>query len=112
MVNQNIDNRVQEFTRTDKGFVCKTDYESEECVYFTVPYEKGWKAYIDGEVTGLIESGAMMLIKVPAGKHGIEFVHETEGFKIGIFISCVSLFVVSFYAVIFWRLRGRKKNGI
>lgn len=93
-VSTNSANKVDEFVRTDKGFKCVSDYDSKRAVYFSVPFENGWKAYIDGKEAEIIESGAMMLLVVEPGKHNIEFIFSAPGFKAGLLISICSILVV------------------
>ncbi|MBQ4347805.1 MAG: YfhO family protein, partial [Firmicutes bacterium] len=56
-------------------------------LYLSIPYEKGWKAYVDGEA---VEIGslrnAMMLIPISAGTHSIELEFLPHGFIPGVII--------------------------
>ena len=84
---------VNNFSKDGHGFTCKTDYERDSYVYFSVPYDKGWNAFIDGKKTDIIVSGGMMLIRVPSGIHNIEFSYYTPGLKIGLIISILSMVI-------------------
>lgn len=68
----------------------------ENQVLFTsVPYEKGWSVYVDGEekeIQPLINE-AFIGVDLTKGRHNIKFVYETPGRKIGICVSLVSTFV-------------------
>ena len=66
---------------------CVTGYDKDTYVYFSVPNDEGWTATIDGEKTEIINSGGMMLIKVPAGNHNVEFKYFTPWLKIGTIIA-------------------------
>ncbi|MBR1623545.1 MAG: YfhO family protein, partial [Pseudobutyrivibrio sp.] len=57
------------FTKDGHGMKCVTGYSEDTYVYFSVPYDEGWTAKVDGNKTAIINSGGMMLIKVPAGQH-------------------------------------------
>ena len=81
---------VKDFSRDAHGFRCSTDYGQDKIVYFSVPNDKGWTAKIDGQTTNIIDSGGMMLIKVPQGKHSICFEYETYGLKYGAALSALS----------------------
>ena len=81
---------VKDFSRDAHGFRCSTDYDQEKTVYFSVPNDKGWTATIDGQITKIIDSGGMMLIKVPQGKHLISFEYKTYGLKYGVILSVLS----------------------
>ena len=98
---------VENFQRTSGGFVCESDYPDNELVYFSVPNDSGWKAFIDGEETAIINSGGMMLIRVPAGEHSIEFHYTTPGLSAGAAISLLSL-----GALVLFAIADRKKRSL
>ncbi len=97
---------VENFRRSSDGFVCESDYSENELVYFSVPNDSGWKAFIDGEETPIINSGGMMLIRVPAGAHKIVFHYTTPGLSVGAAISLASL-----AALILFALADRKRQN-
>ncbi|MBO0466147.1 YfhO family protein [Enterococcus plantarum] len=73
----------------------------EEALLTTIPYDKGWKAYIDGKETKIQAfNKAFLAVNVPNGKHKIEFIFLPQGFKIGavLFVFCTSLFLL-----LYWR---------
>jgi hypothetical protein len=70
-------------------------------VFSEIYYEKGWNAYVDGELTNHFPVNYVLrAMMVPAGKHTIEFKFEPEVIKIGTTISLIS------YAIIFLFLIG------
>lgn len=102
LANRAESNAVSSFVRTKDGFSCLVDYACQTLVYFTVPYESGWSALIDGKDKEIINSGGMMLLDVPPGKHDIAFYYRTPGYSIGKIISITSfaLFIVHCCVVI------------
>ena len=96
---------VGNFQRTSDGFICESDYSDDKLVYFSVPNDSGWKAFIDGEETAIINSGGMMLIRIPAGTHSIEFHYTTPGLSAGAAISLLSL-----SAFVLFSLADRKRR--
>ncbi len=102
------ENAVFDFHRDNTGFCCRTAYERERFVYFTVPYDRGWRAYIDGENAPILCSGGMMLLRVPAGGHAITFVYHTPGLRPGAIISGVSWLIFIGATVGFCSARKRK----
>jgi len=63
----------------------------------TIPYDKGWKAKIDGKPVKVSNfKDAFLMIKVPAGKHTVTFSYLPEGFTIGaiLFVLCIALFIL------------------
>lgn len=95
IVEKNLQNSVRNFQRDNSGFECETDYNTVRAVYFTVPYDAGWKAFIDDSQTEIIEANGMMAIIVPEGEHQILFCYKTPGFREGTWISiiCFAIFI-------------------
>ena len=88
------------FNKDGHGMSCVTGYDKDTYVYFSVPYDTGWTAYVDDNKTDIIESGGMMMIKVPAGEHNVRFDYFTPGLKVGLAVSgiCILIFLVfTFY---------------
>ena len=88
------------FEKDGHGMSCITNYDEDTYVYFSVPYDTGWTATVDGQETDIIVSGGMMLIKVPAGQHSVVFDYITPGLKSGSVISviCWCIFLIfTFY---------------
>ena len=87
IVAKNTKNRVSNFERDSRGFRCTSDYTEPRMVYFSVPNEGGWTATVDGTEQEILSSAGMMLLRVPAGRHEIEFAYSTPGYSAGRIIS-------------------------
>ncbi|MFJ6967617.1 MAG: YfhO family protein [Ligilactobacillus ruminis] len=72
-IDRTVENRVKNFKRDNTGFSFTTNYVKEKLVWFSVPYDKGWDAALDGRKIDVINSGGMMAIKVPKGEHKAVF---------------------------------------
>ncbi|MBQ9828153.1 MAG: YfhO family protein [Lachnospiraceae bacterium] len=58
----------------------------------SIGYDKGWKAYVDGEETEVkTKDGAFLYIDMKAGVHDVELVYQTPGIAIGVIVSIISL---------------------
>ena len=70
-------------------------------MYTSIPYYKGWKAYVDGEQADIIKIGnALCGVKLSSGSHTVEFKYFPYGFKLGLIISMIGIFVaggIEFY---------------
>lgn len=89
LVNRAKENAVFDFSKDGHGFSCKSNYDKTSTLYFSVPYDTGWSAAIDGRKADIIQSGGMMLLEVPAGQHDIVFTYVTPYYKLGLCISLV-----------------------
>ena len=58
---------------------------------FSVPYSKGWTAYVDGEKTEVLRTDVMYLsVMVPEGEHRVELYYKTPGLRAGLILSVVT----------------------
>lgn len=99
-VGRTVKERVKNFKRDNTGFSCSTDYKKGKLVWFSVPYDKGWDATLDGKKIEIIKSAGMMSVKVPKGEHNLVFKYHTPGFKLGIIVSIISFIVFGIYTAI------------
>ena len=97
------------FIRDKKGFSASIYTDQSELVFFTVPYEEGWSATVNGEPV-VVEnvSDGFMAVKVPAGRSDIRFDYETPGLKLGLLITLGAAAVLALYLVLLCRFSRRK----
>ncbi len=94
------------FDRT--GFFAETTLERDNLVFFSVPYDKGFKAYVDGAQTQIERVNyGLMAVYVPAGTHTIEFKYLPYGF-----VPAAAISVLCTGVVILLFMRRRKKNQV
>lgn len=101
----NAENAVTEFERDGKGFRCKALFDKPRMVYFSVPNDSGWQAFIDGNKEQIINSGGMMLLPVSEGVHDIVFRYTTPGYRLGLYVSIAGWCV--FMALVIIRLKRK-----
>ena len=106
----NANHAVLKFEQTKSGFVAKSDYDSDKLVFFSVPYDGGFSASIDGVAAPFekVDNG-LIAMRVPCGEHQIEFTYHTPGLKEGIAISITGLIVWILYALVCYN-KGKKKG--
>ena len=70
--------------KTKTGVMAQSSFEEKEFIFFGIPWEEGWSAYIDGEPAKLekVNIGFMGLV-VPEGDHEIELRYRTPGLTVG-----------------------------
>ena len=75
----------------------------------TIPYDEGWKVYVDGEEAETFEVlGALTAVELDAGEHTIELEYSPSCVKYGMLISASALLVFS--VVIFLEQLNRRKR--
>ncbi len=74
------------------GFSATAALDKENLVFFSVPYDKGWTAKVDGQETKIIRADyGLMAVCVPAGEHEIRFDYRPYGFRMACGISAAAL---------------------
>ncbi len=92
---------VSTFNITRSGFTATTDYESDELVVFSVPYDKGWRAEVNGSPAEVEKvNGGFVAVRVPAGKGKISFAYETPGAKYGILLTIGGAVLYGIYMLV------------
>lgn len=65
--------------------------------YFSIPYEEGWSAEVDGHVVETRAIGeAMLAVPVSSGTHEIVLKYIPKGFKVGVTLSICSIAILVF----------------
>ena len=99
-----------EFEFTTSGFKAATDNEEDNLVFFSVPYDPGFSATVDGEAA-VIEKvdGGLMAILVPAGKHSIVFTYYPAGLNYCLVLSALTAAFV-LVKIVLENVHARKTN--
>lgn len=98
---QRVDQSIQV---SENRIHVKVALDSDQYLYFAVPYSKGWKAYIGGTEIRLFEANdAFMAVQLEKGEYDIELRYRTPGLLLGAGISLFSLGVLGGLAVILRR---------
>ncbi len=95
---------VEEFTNGIKGTV---NLKSNKIMVFSIPYSKGWTAFVNGKKTELLRANTMfMTLPLKAGFYNIELRYFTPGLKLGIMLSILGFLL---FAGVF-RLERKKTD--
>ncbi|MBQ3110608.1 MAG: YfhO family protein [Clostridia bacterium] len=77
--------------------------------YTSIPYEKGWRLFVDGKETEIKPfEGAMIGVELAKGEHSIVLRYTPFGFGAGVLISIAALIMLIVAIIITGR---RQKNG-
>lgn len=101
--------RIKRFKDTD--ILGSVEAKRDGIMFLSIPYEKGWSVYIDGEKAETFKLlQAVLGVKVPAGRHDIELKYTPEGFPLGVTISLLSFVLFVFCIVCDRRRRIRRQT--
>lgn len=88
------------FETSTYGFTATVNMEKENLLFFSVPYEEGFTAYVDGKETKIVKADyGFMAICVPEGRHAIEFKYIPSYYKYGLYLSIAGLFLLVALAI-------------
>ena len=83
-------------------------------VFSEIYYDKGWNAYVDGELTPYIRVNYVLRgMKVPSGKHTVEFKFEPQVIQTGSNIALASsiVFMLLILGGVFYGFKANSKQG-
>lgn len=83
-------NSCSEFSYDSYGFNAKIDLDRDNLVFFSVPYDDGWTATVNGQAVDIekVDYGFMAVL-CPKGESEIQFTYETKGLFYGKIITVV-----------------------
>lgn len=93
------------FRMTNSGFHAEITLKKDDLVFFSVPYDDGFTAYVNGEETDVIRvDEGLMAVLAPAGENTIDFVYQADGYPLASKVSLAALAAFALYAGYFvWK---------
>ena len=88
------------FKFVNNGFNAKIDVSKDTLVLYTVPYDKGWKAFVNKKEVKIekVDNG-LMAVKINKGINNIKFIYYPPGLKLGLILSIVSYISLLVYII-------------
>ena len=87
------------------------DVTGNKVLCITVPYENGWKAYVDGKETEILRANyAFMGLNLSEGHHEIVLKYHVPYLTEGIIVSLVSLCITVIILVVTKKKTSQKKT--
>ena len=81
-------------------------------MFFSVPYDEGWSATINGEPAEIIKANiGFMAVRVPAGDNEIRFSFVPKGFYEGIAITIICILLLVIYVLVL-RIFDKKEKSV
>lgn len=98
------------FEMTSAGFHAEATLDRANLMFFSVPYDDGFTAYVDGQETEILRvDEGLMAVLCPAGTVTIDFVYQPDGIRLSRTVTLAALPVFLLYAGYFaW---DERKNG-
>lgn len=81
----------------------ETDKDYNSLLFISDAHDKDWQVAIDGQKTNLLRAHyAFLATAIPQGKHLVTFEYKPRSFKIGLFITFLSILTLSLLSL-YWR---------
>ena len=99
------------FQMNNSGFHAEITLEKENLVFFSVPYDDGFTAYVNGQEADIVEvDEGLMAVLCPAGENSIDFVYQPDGIRLSRALTLGGIVVWLAYTAYFvWRKRRTKR---
>lgn len=98
---------------TDTSYRCTVNAAEPATLYTSIPYERGWSAYVDGEkVDTAAYAGAFVSLEIDAGEHEIELKYTPEGFVPGVVLTLLGIVFLVLSTLYFRRKRKAELTAL
>ena len=99
------------FQMNNAGFHAEITLDKTNLVFFSVPYDDGFTAYVNGEKADILRvDEGLMAVLCPAGASSIDFVYQAAGLSASRVVTAVAIPVWVVYVACFVR-RKRRSTG-
>lgn len=97
------------FQMTNSGFHAEITLKKDDLVFFSVPYDDGFTAYVNGKEADIVRvDEGLMAVLAPAGENTIDFVYQADGYSLASKVSLAALAAFALYAGYFvWKKKKR-----
>ena len=100
------------FEMNSAGFHAEATLDRANLMFFSVPYDDGFTAYVNGQETEILRvDEGLMAVLCPAGTVTIDFVYQPDGIRLSRTVTLAALPVFLLYAGHFaWDEKKRRKH--
>lgn len=101
------------FSYDNKGFSASITLPSENLVFFSVPFDEGWTATVNGKPVKVEKvNNGFMAVDCPKGTSNIRFNYTTPGLYLGIAVTSVSIIIFVIYILLIRKLQRAKAEPL
>ena len=92
---------AEEFKVDNKGFSARVTRDKKSLVFFSVPYDKGWTATVNGKAVNVEKVNAgFMAIAVDEGVSWIRFDYQNPGLALGVSVTLGAAIIFVIYMIV------------
>ncbi|MEG1388932.1 MAG: YfhO family protein [Angelakisella sp.] len=94
------------------GFTATCNFQDDELVFFSVPWDMGWSATVNGAPVEIVKASVgFMAVRVPAGAAEIRFIYRTPGLFAGAAITGICCLLLVVYLLFVRRLAPERRKS-
>lgn len=99
---------AQKTVFSNNSFTSEITLAKDNLVFYSVPYEEGWSAQVDGKEAKIEQVNVgFMAVLVPAGNHTVTFTYRTPYLNEGILVTLVTAVLAGIYLLIVFCYRKK-----
>lgn len=100
----------EEYDNSKNIYKAQVRAKAGEELIVSIPYLKGWRAYVDGQPANIMVKDMMfMSVSLEAGEHEVELRYHNNGFRLGLVTMAMSFLIIIIY--LNWRRRSPIAEG-
>ena len=101
------------FEKDTNGFKAKINCDRSKLLFFSVPYEDGWTATVNGKEAKVEKVNyGFMAVVVPEGDSEVVFSYKTAGLKLGTVMTISGTAILLIYVAAFYVMNKNKKQTV
>lgn len=97
LINERCKESSHKLEKIFNTFFCTIDVSADKFAFFSIPFDHGFTAYVNGTEVEIINTNGMMAIPLKKGQNTIKFIYRNYSLIIGIVCSAVSFCFWSIY---------------
>ena len=100
-----------DFKQVNNGFKCNITSDNGGYLFVSVPYDKGFKATVNGKKTTVNNFGGFMAVKLDKGENAVSFNFVPRGLKSSLIVTCFGLLIFICYVAFRKKLAFLAENS-
>ena len=101
-----------DFKQINNGFTAKIVSEDGGNMFVAMPYDKGYKATVNGKKREIFYFGGFMTVPLDNGENVVEFKFTPKGFSTGLALSLIGLVLFALYIIFVQVKKNATVDGV
>ena len=99
------------YLKNTTDVITEVTCDTDRTLFTTIPEEKGWKVYVDGQNTDyIVTMDSLIAIPLTAGRHTVEMKFTTAGYPAAIFLSIAGVLIFAGLIILWLKSNPRDRE--